>query len=133
MNLDLVTIVVDEYDPAIAFFTDALGFDLVADLPSTTDDGRPKRWVVVRPPGGRIPGRRQQPMGSAGPARLILRGRLDVHTVRYPVGGRRGSPDREGAVVGAVSPLLGARWNNRAHERRRHVHGPGVGTHRRLA
>jgi catechol 2,3-dioxygenase-like lactoylglutathione lyase family enzyme len=52
MRLDLVTIVVDEYDPAIRFFVDALGFDLVEDSPSLTNDGRPKRWVVVRPPGG---------------------------------------------------------------------------------
>jgi catechol 2,3-dioxygenase-like lactoylglutathione lyase family enzyme len=53
MHLELVTIVVDEYDPAIAFFVDTLGFDLVEDAPSTTNDGRPKRWVVVRPPGAR--------------------------------------------------------------------------------
>ncbi|MES9542166.1 MULTISPECIES: VOC family protein [unclassified Actinomadura] len=53
MRLDLITIVVDDYDDAIAFFTGALGFDLVEDSPSRTDDGRPKRWVVVRPPGGR--------------------------------------------------------------------------------
>ena len=45
-----MTVVVDEYDPAIAFFTDVLGFDLVEDVPATTNDGRPKRWVVVRPP-----------------------------------------------------------------------------------
>jgi catechol 2,3-dioxygenase-like lactoylglutathione lyase family enzyme len=51
MRLQLVTIVVDAYDPAIAFFTDILGFDLVEDSPSLTNDGRPKRWVVVRPPG----------------------------------------------------------------------------------
>ncbi|RSN51250.1 VOC family protein [Actinomadura sp. WAC 06369] len=51
MRLDLITIVVDDYDPAIAFFTDVLGFDLVEDSPSRTNDGRPKRWVVVRPPG----------------------------------------------------------------------------------
>jgi catechol 2,3-dioxygenase-like lactoylglutathione lyase family enzyme len=49
--LELITIVVAEYDPAIAFFVDALGFDLVEDSPSLTNDGRPKRWVVVRPPG----------------------------------------------------------------------------------
>jgi catechol 2,3-dioxygenase-like lactoylglutathione lyase family enzyme len=30
---------------------DALGFELVEDSPSLTNDGRPKRWVVVRPPG----------------------------------------------------------------------------------
>lgn len=52
MQLDLITIVVDDYDPAIEFFTGILGFDLVEDSPSLTNDGRPKRWVVVRPPGG---------------------------------------------------------------------------------
>lgn len=46
-----MTVVVEEYDPAIAFFVEALGFDLVSDVPATTNDGRPKRWVVVRPPG----------------------------------------------------------------------------------
>ncbi len=51
MPLALVTIVVEEYEPAIEFFTGALGFDLVEDSPSLTNDGRPKRWVVVRPPG----------------------------------------------------------------------------------
>lgn len=51
--LELVTIVVDEYDPAIRFFVDVLAFDLVEDCPSLTNDGRPKRWVVVRPKGGR--------------------------------------------------------------------------------
>jgi catechol 2,3-dioxygenase-like lactoylglutathione lyase family enzyme len=46
-----VTIVVDDYDAAIAFFVDALGFELVEDSPAETTGGRPKRWVVVRPPG----------------------------------------------------------------------------------
>jgi catechol 2,3-dioxygenase-like lactoylglutathione lyase family enzyme len=50
--LDKFTIIVDDYDRAIAFFTEALGFDLAEDSPSLTNDGRPKRWVVVRPPGG---------------------------------------------------------------------------------
>jgi catechol 2,3-dioxygenase-like lactoylglutathione lyase family enzyme len=52
MQLDLVAIVVQDYDPAIRFFVDALGFDLVEDSPALTNDGHPKRWVVVRPPGG---------------------------------------------------------------------------------
>ena len=51
MHLQLVTVVVEEYEPAIRFFCDALGFDLVEDSPSLTNDGRAKRWVVVRPPG----------------------------------------------------------------------------------
>ncbi len=49
--LSLVAVLVRDYDPAIAFFVDVLQFDLVEDLPSLTNDGRPKRWVVVRPPG----------------------------------------------------------------------------------
>ncbi|WP_285617922.1 VOC family protein [Actinoallomurus iriomotensis] len=51
MRVDLVTLVVDDYDPAIEFFVDVLGFELAEDSPSLTNDGRPKRWVVVRPPG----------------------------------------------------------------------------------
>ena len=49
--LPQVAVLVDDYDPAIRFFVDALGFDLVEDSPAATGDGRPKRWVVVRPPG----------------------------------------------------------------------------------
>lgn len=49
--LDLVAIIVEDYDPAIAFFVDVLGFELSEDSASRTNDGRPKRWVVVRPPG----------------------------------------------------------------------------------
>jgi catechol 2,3-dioxygenase-like lactoylglutathione lyase family enzyme len=50
VRLELAAIVVDEYEPAIRFFVDALGFELVEDSPTFTNDGRPKRWVVVRPP-----------------------------------------------------------------------------------
>jgi catechol 2,3-dioxygenase-like lactoylglutathione lyase family enzyme len=53
MHLELVALVVEEYDSAIDFFVGVLGFDLAEDSPSLTNDGRPKRWVVVRPPGAR--------------------------------------------------------------------------------
>jgi catechol 2,3-dioxygenase-like lactoylglutathione lyase family enzyme len=49
--LQLVAIVVHDYDAAIRFFVDILGFALVEDSPAVATDGRPKRWVVVRPPG----------------------------------------------------------------------------------
>jgi catechol 2,3-dioxygenase-like lactoylglutathione lyase family enzyme len=52
VQLDLIAVVVEEYEPAIAFFTEALGFDLIEDSSSLTNDGRPKRWVVVKPAGG---------------------------------------------------------------------------------
>ena len=48
-NIELVALVVRDYDPAIRFFVDVLQFELVEDKPSLTNDGRPKRWVVVRP------------------------------------------------------------------------------------
>ena len=51
-KLALMTLLVDSYETGIAFFTDVLGFELVEDSPSTTNDGAPKRWVVVKPPGG---------------------------------------------------------------------------------
>ncbi len=51
MHLEAFTIVVDDYDSAIAFFVGVLCFELAEDTPTVTNDGRPKRWVVVRPPG----------------------------------------------------------------------------------
>jgi catechol 2,3-dioxygenase-like lactoylglutathione lyase family enzyme len=48
--LQLTAIIVEDYDDAISFFTQALGFELVEDSPARTNDGHPKRWVVVRPP-----------------------------------------------------------------------------------
>ena len=50
-NLELVALVVRDYEPAIRFFIDVLKFELIEDTPSLTNDGRPKRWVVVRPTG----------------------------------------------------------------------------------
>ena len=48
-HLGLVTLVVDDYDQAIAFFVDALGFELVEDRRLEAA----KRWVVVAPRGAR--------------------------------------------------------------------------------
>src|SRR4051794_4883705 len=52
MPIALVSVIVDDYDAAIEFFTRTLGFVLVEDTPSTSTNGRPKRWVVVRPAEG---------------------------------------------------------------------------------
>ena len=51
MHLEQMALIVDDYDAAIRFYVDVLGFELVEDSPSLTNDGRAKRWVVVRPPG----------------------------------------------------------------------------------
>ena len=50
-HLELIALVVRDYEPAIRFFVDVLRFELVEDTASLTNDGRPKRWVVVRPAG----------------------------------------------------------------------------------
>ena len=52
-HLELFALVVRDYDAAIRFFVDILQFELVEDTPAQTNDGRPKRWVVVRPAGAR--------------------------------------------------------------------------------
>ena len=46
-----MTLVVAEYDEAIAFYRDRVGFELVED----TDLGEGRRWVVVAPPGDAPP------------------------------------------------------------------------------
>lgn len=48
MRLGLVAFLVSDYDEAIRWFTEKLGFALVEDAPA----GPGKRWVVVAPPGG---------------------------------------------------------------------------------
>jgi catechol 2,3-dioxygenase-like lactoylglutathione lyase family enzyme len=50
MYIEQVTVIVDDYDTAIEFFVTKLGFELVEDSPALTNDGRRKRWVLVRPP-----------------------------------------------------------------------------------
>jgi len=47
-SLALVSLVVRDYDEAIAFYVDALGFELIEDTYIAAQD---KRWVVVSPRG----------------------------------------------------------------------------------
>jgi catechol 2,3-dioxygenase-like lactoylglutathione lyase family enzyme len=49
MELDLVSMIVRDYDEAIDFFVNALGYYVAEDSASLDGDGQPKRWVVVRP------------------------------------------------------------------------------------
>ncbi len=89
--LELVALIVDDYDPAIRFFVDVLGFDLVEDSPAETNDGRPKRWVVVRPPGAqtglllaRADGEQQRPVvGNQFAGRVGFFFRVDDFQAAY--------------------------------------------------
>lgn len=51
-HLELIALVVRDYDAALRFFVEVLKFELIEDTPARTNDGRAKRWVVVRPRGG---------------------------------------------------------------------------------
>ncbi|MGO9889018.1 MAG: VOC family protein [Solirubrobacteraceae bacterium] len=92
MYIQHVSLIVDDYDPAIRFFVDILGFELIEDSPAlTTRDGRPKRWVVVRPPGAttglllaRADGDRQeQAVGDQFAGRVGLFVRVDDFDSSY--------------------------------------------------
>ncbi|WP_417310798.1 VOC family protein [Devosia sp.] len=47
-SIATIALVVADYDAAIGFYRDTMGFELIAD----TDLGGGKRWVLVAPPGG---------------------------------------------------------------------------------
>ncbi|MDT4911535.1 MAG: hypothetical protein QOC66_663 [Pseudonocardiales bacterium] len=79
MHLALAALVVDDYDGAIRFFVDLLGFELAEDSPSLTNDGRAKRWVVVRPPGA-----------ATGLLLAQADGRVQHEVVGHQFGGRVG-------------------------------------------
>nr|WP_298995308.1 VOC family protein [uncultured Allomuricauda sp.] len=48
-NIGLLTLVVKDYDEAIEFYTQKMGFDLIEDTMLSED----KRWVVVKPKGSK--------------------------------------------------------------------------------
>ncbi|MFF2525197.1 VOC family protein [Streptomyces liangshanensis] len=77
-HIALITLVVADYDEALAFYTDKLGFGLVED----TDRGDGSRWVVVRPPGA----------GEGAAALLLARAAGDAQraSVGAQTGGRVG-------------------------------------------
>ena len=52
-TLGYVALVVRDYDEALSFFTQSLGFIVVEDSVAKDRNGQDKRWVLVRPPGSR--------------------------------------------------------------------------------
>jgi catechol 2,3-dioxygenase-like lactoylglutathione lyase family enzyme len=81
-RIALVTLVVDDYDEAIRFYTDALGFRLAEDTPRP--DG--SRWVVVEP------GTEGQGAEAQGTALLLARAKGEAQRDRVgdQTGGRVG-------------------------------------------
>jgi catechol 2,3-dioxygenase-like lactoylglutathione lyase family enzyme len=50
-TLGYVALVVRDYDEAIEFFRQKLGFELIEDSPSKDRNGEMKRWVLIAPRG----------------------------------------------------------------------------------
>ncbi len=50
-HLGLVTVLVSDYDEAIAYYTRTLGLELLEDTPLPAEPEPGRRWVVVAPPG----------------------------------------------------------------------------------
>jgi catechol 2,3-dioxygenase-like lactoylglutathione lyase family enzyme len=83
MRLASIALVVREYDEAIRYFVDILGFSLAED----TDWGGGKRWVRVSPPGGGsdlllarpITDEQAASIGCAGGGRVCF----FLHTTRF--------------------------------------------------
>jgi catechol 2,3-dioxygenase-like lactoylglutathione lyase family enzyme len=75
-HLGLVALVVRDYDEALAFYVDKLGFERIEDSPVPEQQ---KRWVRIRPPGG------------SGGADLLLaqaRGAAQASRIGNQTGGR---------------------------------------------
>jgi lactoylglutathione lyase len=66
MQLGRVMVPVTDQDEAIAFYTDKLGFSVVADVPF----GEGERWVEVAPPGGGSALALVPPRGEYQPGRV---------------------------------------------------------------
>lgn len=121
MELALVSLLVDDYDEAIAFYVGVLGFQLREDQP--LGDG--KRWVVVGPEGGgsglllaKAVGARQiARVGDQGGGRVFLFLRTDDfardHRRLLEAGVTFAeAPRREPyGTVAVFLDLYGARWD----------------------
>lgn len=98
-HIALVALVVRDYDEALEFYIDRLGFELVEDTP--LDDH--KRWVVVRPPG--------QPQTALLLAKAAETDR-PLQLARRPAGACSCSCTRT-ISQGTTRPMSAAVWSSR--------------------
>ena len=119
-RLALTALLVRDYDEAIAWFTEKLGFELVED----TDQGGGKRWVVVRPRGSdaalllaRAAGEQAELVGRQGAGRVWLFLETDDfardHAAMSAAGVRFAEPPRAEpyGTVAVFEDLCGNRWD----------------------
>ncbi|MCP8889400.1 VOC family protein [Sphingomonas faeni] len=121
MRLASVALVVRDYDEAISYFVDTLGFLLVED----NDLGGGKRWVRVAPPGGgaalllarAVGGEQVEAIGKAAGGRVAFFLEVDDFHATYDAMRERGvtfveEPRRETyGWVAVFADLYGNRWD----------------------
>lgn len=118
----LTALLVGDYDEAIAFYVDKLGFTLVEDRELSPN----KRWVVVRPPGATESGlllaranddRQWEAIGNQSGGRVFLFLETDDFDRDHAAFSARGvrfleEPRREGyGSVAVFEDLYGNRWD----------------------
>ncbi len=122
MHLAHVALLVRDYDEALGYYVDRLGFRLVEDTPLTPT----KRWVLVAPPGARetalllaraVGAEQEAQVGRQGGGRVFLflhtedfardRARMEARGVRFV------EPTREEpyGTVAVFEDLYGNRWD----------------------
>lgn len=121
-HIGLIAVVVRDYDEAIRFYRDRLGFELVEDTVLTAD----KRWVVVRPPGQpqtavllakAVDDRQEAAVGAQSGGRVFLFLHTDDFARDYAGYTERGvtfetDPRHESyGVVAVFHDLYGNRWD----------------------
>lgn len=116
-----ITLLVADYDEAIQFYTESLGFTLVEDVALTAE----KRWVKVAPPGAQTAlllalasnEQQQQLVGSQAGGRVLLFLQTDDFWQDYQKMQARGvqflEPPREEsyAIVAVFADLYGNKWD----------------------
>jgi len=121
-RIALIALVVRDYDEAVEFYVDRLGFELVED----TVMGAGKRWVVVRPPGQpqtavllvkAVGDRQSAAVGAQTGGRVFLFLHTDDFARDYAVYTTRGvafeeEPRHEAyGIVAVFRDLYGNRWD----------------------
>jgi len=117
-----ITLLVRDYDEAIAFYTGCLDFQVIEDTPL----GKGKRWVLLAPPGSRetrlllaLASTAEQDacVGEQGGGRVFLFLHVDDFYARYEAMRSRGvrfleSPRKEAyGIVAVFEDLYGNKWD----------------------
>jgi catechol 2,3-dioxygenase-like lactoylglutathione lyase family enzyme len=121
-RIGLVTVVVNDYDEAVSYYTQKLGFALIEDTPL----GNKKRWVVVAPQGAEGSGlllaaaaseEQKQVVGAQAGGRVFLFLYTDDFQRDFATYAARGvtfaeEPRREEyGWVAVFADLYGNRWD----------------------